>query len=327
MPPMPDNICNCCNRKVGEFIRCVKCGDIFHPSCLLKSANRKNATCHHAPSDEGQLKLNEEISIRNENKTLRIEIEYLKSLLDETRSKNTILLENNELLKFKISSLELQIKTTEKTVKNTNPQDKTIVPVNTGSSTSKNPYSSVVKNNLANTHDQLTLSSECQRQDEMNVNNEIIEVPPVNIANNRGNSVSRVNLPEEKTEWTTVEKKRRKPAVINKKKVCFGTKTDSSESLIQGAIRRKWIYVGRIAGKEVTEQDMLSFLDCIEGSDLIIVKKLNTIGQNSAFSIGLPDENAYKTVFCESFWPRGVILREFSFDKNFFQKNREQQKT
>lgn len=71
--------------------------------------------------------------------------------------------------------------------------------------------------------------------------------------------------------------------------------------------------------------DIKSFLEGVPGSDQIIVKKLNTVGQNSAFSIGLPSKEALDEVFSDSFWPEGIVLREFSFDKQFFQKSRENQ--
>lgn len=81
--------------------------------------------------------------------------------------------------------------------------------------------------------------------------------------------------------------------------------------------------MGKIAGNHISEGDILAFLKNIDGNEHIIVKKFKTLGLNSAFSIGLPNDETYKEVFCESFWPKGVPLREFSFNKNFFRRNRE----
>lgn len=59
--------------------------------------------------------------------------------------------------------------------------------------------------------------------------------------------------------------------------------------------------MGNIAGKNITKQDMKSFLSNVPGSAQNIVEKLNTLGQNSAFSIVLPSEDAFDQVFNDSF--------------------------
>lgn len=113
--------------------------------------------------------------------------------------------------------------------------------------------------------------------------------------------------------------------VNNQKKkreiICYGTKTTNQNYPIQGAVRRRWIYVGKIAGKQVTEVDIKDFLKDVDGNDQIMVKKLNTLGQNSAFRIGLPSEKSYNEVSNATFWPEGVMLRDFTFDNRFFRRN------
>lgn len=131
------------------------------------------------------------------------------------------------------------------------------------------------------------------------------------------------NEDEVNGKWSDVVRKKRTNRERNMKKVCFGTKATGQDVTIQGAIRRQWIYVGRIAGKQVSEHEIKNYLKEVPGNELIIVKKLNTLGQNSAFSIGLPSEESRKLVYDSSFWPEGIILRDFTFDKQFFLKNRE----
>lgn len=75
---------------------------------------------------------------------LRTEIDYLRSLLEETKSKNIILIENNYLLKEKISSLEDQIRSGNNIVKkpvNMTVHDK----ISTSSSTSGNVVSNYME--------------------------------------------------------------------------------------------------------------------------------------------------------------------------------------
>lgn len=323
-----DKICSYCNRKVGEFLKCIKCDDIFHPSCLVKAANRKNTTCHHASA--------EEISAKSENKSLRTEVEYLKLLLEETKSKNSILIENNNLLKDKITILENQIKsgknTTKKFVNTLQDKVPAVVTDTVASATTfKNTYSSVVHENRSNAHEhrpQAQMSFVEPKRIVNNVNNSVPAIPEININDSNKNistSVHKIKDTDRMEDWITVRNKKRQS---RNTKVCFGTKENSADnSTIKGAIRRRWMYVGKIAGKEISEKDILTFLKDIEGKENIIIKKLNTLGQNSSFSIGLPNENAYKSVFCESFWPQGVVLRDFSFDRNFFRKNRQNEKT
>lgn len=97
--------------------------------------------------------------------------------------------------------------------------------------------------------------------------------------------------------------------------------------MIQGAIKRNWIYVGKIAGKEVTEENIAEFLKDVNKTRDIVVKKLNTKGQNSAFSIGITNTEVYKAVFNVKFWPQGIVLREFTFDNHFLQKPGENKTT
>jgi hypothetical protein len=78
--------------------------------------------------------------------------------------------------------------------------------------------------------------------------------------------------------------------------VFYGTgKAAPKSSTILGPLRRKWLYVGRIIGNEVSENDVKDYLQNIDCHDEIIIKKLTTKGHNSAFSIGVPPK--YSTMF------------------------------
>ncbi|KAK9880527.1 hypothetical protein WA026_011766 [Henosepilachna vigintioctopunctata] len=59
----------------------------------------------------------------------------------------------------------------------------------------------------------------------------------------------------------------------------------------------------------------------LEDHSNIIVKKLITKGNNSAFSVGVSDEITYKKVYDQSFWPEGVLLRELTFSSEFFRNS------
>lgn len=123
----------------------------------------------------------------------------------------------------------------------------------------------------------------------------------------------------ENNEWTKVtrikNKSRPKSEVI-----CTGSKK-TTNSVIKGAAKRKWIYVGRIQGKDITEKQIKDYLGEIDGGEEVEVKKLKTQGTNSAFSVGVHTDELFKSICSPEIWPEGVIVREFSF-RNFFQKHR-----
>ncbi|KAL3265214.1 hypothetical protein HHI36_009428 [Cryptolaemus montrouzieri] len=101
------------------------------------------------------------------------------------------------------------------------------------------------------------------------------------------------------------------------KKSITSTGNNPSKPTLKGAIRKKWLYVWRIVGNSVTENDIKDFLPDLEHHNTIEVKKFDSKGHNSDFSIGIPTETLYEKVNDPNFWPSGVVLREFNF-RNFF---------
>lgn len=61
------------------------------------------------------------------------------------------------------------------------------------------------------------------------------------------------------------------------------------------------------------------YLTEIEGHKEIEIKKLESKGRNSSFSVGVFSDEFFKRLNSVDFWPSGVTVREFSF-RNFFQK-------
>ncbi|KAL3268266.1 hypothetical protein HHI36_007390, partial [Cryptolaemus montrouzieri] len=63
------------------------------------------------------------------------------------------------------------------------------------------------------------------------------------------------------------------------------------------AYKRRWLYVGKMVGQDVSENDVKSYLGDLKEHDSVQVKKLSTESSNSAFSVDLPSEESYKRVF------------------------------
>lgn len=122
------------------------------------------------------------------------------------------------------------------------------------------------------------------------------------------------NIEQNDREWQTVTRKK-KGKQFNKI-ICTFTK--SGQTSLQGAKKRKWIYLGKIQGKEIAVKDVEDYMKQTKEINGLQVKKLETKGENSAFTIGVTEEEDFRSICDEAFWPEGVVVREFSF-RNFFQ--------
>lgn len=301
-----EKICNYCNKKVIDYVKCIKCTEFFHPSCLARAAKMESTNCQHEVSYSNRNHENEDFpDLKSENKFLKMQVEYLNAIIVEIQSKNSILLENNKLLVEKIANQELTIRR-DKTAKNQNTmKDNSNIEHASNFSKQQPTYCSV-----AGSSNQLNIN----RNSNLGVSNSSTKVNKDNLSKSRSSEI----VGENEEKWTTVLHNKKKPGNISNKNpdiICKGKQ--STSGIIKGATRRKWIYVGKIAGKEVSEEDIINYMGKIDEHENILVKKLDTKGQNSAFSIGLPSEASLKKICDESFWPDGVILRNFTF-RNFF---------
>lgn len=64
--------------------------------------------------------------------------------------------------------------------------------------------------------------------------------------------------------------------------------------------KQKWIHVGRVQGKDITEKQIKNYLVEIDGGEEVEVKKLKTQGTNSAFSVGVPTYRRVIQVYLQS---------------------------
>ncbi|KAK9891717.1 hypothetical protein WA026_016514 [Henosepilachna vigintioctopunctata] len=113
------------------------------------------------------------------------------------------------------------------------------------------------------------------------------------------------NLKEDneiKSSWTTVVKRKpyKRPPVI-----CTGSKEVNPTSKVKGVIKRKWVYVGKIYGQDVTEIDMKEFLIDSTGTEDFVIKKLSTKGSNSAFTVAIPSDALFELLLKPESWPNG----------------------
>ncbi|KAK9888974.1 hypothetical protein WA026_004258 [Henosepilachna vigintioctopunctata] len=84
-------------------------------------------------------------------------------------------------------------------------------------------------------------------------------------------SESQITLKRSDFTWTTVDRKRKS---LKKKDIICTRPNSNSNSEVIGAQRKKWIYVGRIAGNDTSEDGFKNYLSDIGERNTIDVKKL-----------------------------------------------------
>lgn len=111
--------CGYCKRTIVKSgAKCNICTKVYHPSC----ANKAKKCCKEDLSTSGDLNSADMSPMSDSiNKMISSESthnELLLKIIFELESKNSILMENNSLLRFKISTLEAEINNKNKVVNN-----------------------------------------------------------------------------------------------------------------------------------------------------------------------------------------------------------------
>lgn len=306
------NVCKC-KVKAKSGPKCSICGRLFHPACAEKYKCCGITVCaKYDPAEDSVTAMSflrsssfaellssiikaETSELRSEISMLRSELQILKDsnvelikMLSGATNKN--LVDNNaENVRFQtyrdITSKTQQHFLSQKTTANS---DKAAI--NVPESSNPRQMSTAVFTATTDVHPCATEKmSNDNKRDESNEN------------------ASNVN--KEQNSWLTVSHiKKGKPP----QKSLIGTgKSAPGSAKITGALQRKWMYVGRISGKDVSEEDIMDYLKQIDGHEQFLVKKLDTKGNNSAFSVGAPS-NLYDKIFDPDFWPESVSIRHFN---------------
>lgn len=104
------NKCCHCKKSVTEVVKCRKCGNSFHPACLTQASRLRSAECVHVT--ESKVRSGSVVDCDDTQKLL-----LLRTLVKELQSKNQIL-EENCLLREKVSNLEEKLKISKDTLEN-----------------------------------------------------------------------------------------------------------------------------------------------------------------------------------------------------------------
>ncbi|CAG9772185.1 unnamed protein product [Ceutorhynchus assimilis] len=103
-------LCKYCKKDVINYVKCCKCDEFFHPSCLVQSAKLKNTQCVHEtqqsepPTSEAGVEVKADV-----NNPYVVENNLLLRIIKEMEEKYDILMENCNLLKEKVSVLKEKV--------------------------------------------------------------------------------------------------------------------------------------------------------------------------------------------------------------------------
>lgn len=105
------------------------------------------------------------------------------------------------------------------------------------------------------------------------------------------------------TDWSLVDRKRKG------KKIIHGTAEQAGK--FAAAERKAWFFVGRVRDG-VNVQDIQNYVEGKLPGQKVDCEKLSTLGTSGCFKVGVSfDEKV--TLEQESFWPRGVKVKQFRF--------------
>ncbi|KAK9880863.1 hypothetical protein WA026_013189 [Henosepilachna vigintioctopunctata] len=303
-------LCKYCKKSIGinnpKNAKCVNCESLYHASCALRvktliMVNEQENSVKCCNSENTNVSVVDMKDLPEES--LRIEITYLKMLLIEKNARINELIKINQLLEENNALV--------------NGSRKKQPPV------SDNSY----KNIVVQKHDlpvRLTRAknAEALMNKQLNLMNEIINVnhdqtdvnadkPPTTnniqdgfteVEHKRQNNAKNVadffknsdtenkntsRTQSSNTEWKTVS---RKKTIVNRAKfiTSSGPKTSTRTAKFSGALKKKWLYVGRIAGKDVPVESIREYLTEINGYEEIEIKnlrvKVGTLPSASVFS-------------------------------------------
>lgn len=323
--------CVYCGKPVKKFVKCGKCFNIFHESCLIKEGNMKNAKCKHERLGNYQSSLTEkEDPVDTEKKILEIENLYLKQLMKEMTEKNQVLMQNNSLLLEKIKILEGNKKNEEisfaETVKKSNssinsnvnktipivkdqkPPTKTSSNHRNSSDTSKLPHSAT-----------MTLNNKTKYNLEKNINTNTSKMQVYEQENN--------TAPEDTSGFITVRSRRNRKGDVGTG-IFENSSFKSSKAIKDEKDKKLWLFVSRVH-ENVKDEDIKTYI-LSKGKleeNQVYARKLNTRNQEDlnykCVLVGVPitmKEEIYKS----EFWPLGIRYSRFDFTKgqHFLEKQK-----
>lgn len=306
------NKCHHCGKSVVEVVKCKKCINCFHPSCLVQASKQKNAECIH----ETDKVRKQSTIVNNEDNG---EIDLLRILVKELQSKNQILQENSQLLREKIVFLEQKL---ENCKENPNqnihpaPSNDVIGHNSTNKENTKNSPSSALRGKEKHTAQNAEIVVSKNPKELAAVGTQVGSDSSIEQTDNQSLAAGVMRSPNvdenQQDDWVEVRSKHK-----NKKSIF---KTNRPEPLkgqnenatsLKTATRVVFLFLSGMA-PEVTCEDVMDFL---KENNLLAgcrCEKMKTKKQKyrSSFRLAVPQTDVDKYL-TPSLWPTGSVINHF----------------
>lgn len=323
----------CCSKATKTCI-CKNCLSIFHDSCVKRNKNVKIVSemivecCTTAKNDE--IKPNPEDQNEEVNQ-LRLEVKYLKILVEEMKDKNNVLSINNSLLLDRLKDL---------TKNDVNMPEKNRYPrsvINNDSSSKQElqiPTNPVIARNYANVTKGIStqttepdVSNVKVRNDSQhrNYQHKQKQTSKTQYETTEPKNETKKISQETSDEFKVVMNRRNNRRIISAKNLGTAKLEDKEKTTGFSAIERKvWIYIYRI-NKHVSEQIIRDYIKKQQDFSTcnIEVKQLDGDPSFSKRFLVTAPINKKEVLYDPSFWPEGVGIKRFDFSKHkeFLSKN------
>lgn len=176
-----------------------------------------------------------------------------------------------------------------------------------------NSVKSFIKEEIANTRENISKPRQRHNNTEsetQNVSHTTSEVQTPTTRDMTQDQETEMNTNEE--QWTTVTHRReRRPAKQHETLTGAGP----SDTNLQAAEKRAWLYVGRLK-PETTPDSIKQYLSKKGVKENVICEELTNKSHTKSFKVGIPFHHLELANTAE-FWPEGITVRRFRFPRLF----------
>ncbi|KAK5645169.1 hypothetical protein RI129_006469 [Pyrocoelia pectoralis] len=319
----PSKTCRKCKNTAQSGLKCVRCDSVSHASCvkLLKNIRRiddKTIDCCNTVDQVGKPQLNGGASndVSDENKTLILEISYLKKLLEHKQllieNQNTTIWSLQEQIKLlnKVNVNKQTYATSVSKHPNTTKHITDSITTNPTKINTSLPSSINIDKGLSTT-DKVNSSTIINKPDKKSAATVQKNAAAVDSAVNNVKSVPNGNNLQEEP-FIEVSYKKRRPRTSNSP--IIGELELNSEILLKAAPKLAFLHVYRLH-PDTKSDDVINFLKPTFSE--VTCEQLRSVKPESysSFKVTIDNSNLTKAMNPAS-WPKGTCINRFFHSKN-----------
>lgn len=309
-----EKVFKCCSKSCKVCI-CNRCFAIFHESCIKRM---KNVKIINERMIECCDKKSEDESDKDEYKSLKVEIHYLKLLVEEMRDKNNVLTLSNKLLQEKLGEVSKDqidnncavIPTIKITDDNKRKQtDQSYADrVGTRESSSSEPR----KESQTTQRKQIYCKQVSIQEQQIRLQTQPIKAIKTSKIEMAKNEKSNEENHEREYQW---QYQRRRP---NRKRMgTIGTSNETTNDDFAGVQKKLWIYIYRV-NKACSEEKVHGYIKQKTGltDNEVWTKEIPVKGNGLNRYVVTAPIDKKDLLYSSEFWPNGVGVKRFDFDKH-----------